>query len=286
MRGVGGVYENTGTDGTFPFSSSSASSSSWRSVSTQPLKVDFFETGTSASLPLDDDEDDPPSSRKAGAFSSLRGTGDLGGECVLFLRILSSKSLGRVVLDPGGVGRRWGGGGGGDDFGLVVVGDVVEGVLLGTGDDKDLAPQLQCVPPFPLLNPNEEEKGGETPIFISPPAPIVVGPEIIVAGNPAIMSIPSPSRGEMARPPSSPSSRSRPEKRDKEAGNRQPSSSSSSFFLSSFSWTRGRGNGCSPTGVCSGLVSGVVVKDEDPSLVSSFVIEGFDSVGAPLGTAS
>lgn len=85
-------------------------------------------------LPLDD------SNKKAGAFSSLSllelGTGDLGGKCVLFLRMLSSKSAGRVVLVLGP---------GGEDFG-VVEGSVDLGVVPDTGDeDEDLAPhQPQC----------------------------------------------------------------------------------------------------------------------------------------------
>jgi hypothetical protein len=149
-------------------------------------------------------------------------------------------------------------GGGGEDF-RVGVGDEALGVV-GTGDDNsDLAPQLQYIP-SPLTPNEEDEKGGETPILISPPP---AGPEITVAGYPAMMSIPIP--------------KSRAEKRDKEAGNPHSSSSSSSSSLSLLSslswdpWTRGRGNACPPTGVCSGLVSGVVVNDEgSSSLASSF----------------
>jgi hypothetical protein len=162
-------------------------------------------------------------------------------------------------------------GGGGEDFGVAGEGDVGSsdkplGVVGGDGDlgietggDEDVTPQ-----PQDPLKPNEE-KGGETPILISP-APMV-GPEITVAGNPAMMSIPIP--------------KSRAEKRDKEAGNpHSSSSSSSSSFFSLSSWTRGRGNACSPTGVCKGLVSGVVVNEAGSvlllllfsSLASSLVI--------------
>lgn len=147
-----------------------------------------------------------------------------------------------------------------------------------------MAPQLQYIPfPFPLLKANEE-KGGDTPVLISPPSAPILGPEMMVAGKPVMMSIPIPlpSRGEMARP----SSRSEPEKRDKEAGN-PPSSFSSSFSFSSLPcnpWTRVRGNACSSTGVCNGLVSGVLVNDEGevfPSLLSSLVV-GVGSVGGEV----
>jgi len=142
-----------------------------------------------------------------------------------------------------------------------------------------LAPQLQYVPfPFPPLKP-KEEKGGDTPILISPPAALILGPEMTVAGKPTTMSIPIPrlrhsSRGEM-------------EKRDKEAGNPHSSSSSSSFPPSSLScdpWTRGRNNGYPPTGVCNGVVSGVILNDGGKvfSLVSSFVVGSEEVVHGKL----